>query len=102
MASCAIGPCDASLERGGAGCDLCDRIAKIRIVRCVGLTQAEQKPCALVEGHRGPCKPSTNGKVERAELKESEPLPDLTGPRAAAIALGRRKRHRDGPHRGNA
>lgn len=41
-------------------------------------------------------------KRDRAELRESKVLPDLTGPRAAAIALGQVKRHRDGPHRGNA
>jgi hypothetical protein len=27
--SCAFGPCDQSRERGGAGCDLCDRVAKL-------------------------------------------------------------------------
>jgi hypothetical protein len=99
---CGFGPCQHSLERGGEGCDLCDRVAHIRIVRCVGLTQEEQQPCGLVEHHPGPCKPSGNGKVERPDLKDSEPVPDLTGPRAAAIALGRKRRHRDGPHRGTA
>jgi hypothetical protein len=29
---------------------------------------------------------------DRAELKDSTPLPDLRGPRAAALALGRRRR----------
>lgn len=27
--SCCFGPCDASAARGGKGCDLCDRVAKI-------------------------------------------------------------------------
>lgn len=29
MNSCGLGPCDKSRERGGAGCDLCDRVAKL-------------------------------------------------------------------------
>lgn len=27
--SCGFGPCERSLERGGKGCDLCDRVAKL-------------------------------------------------------------------------
>lgn len=99
MTSCALGPCDRSRERGGPGCDLCDRVAKLRIVRCVGLTQEEQKPCGLVAGHEGPCQRGTRGKAAQPDLKDAEPLPDLSAPRAAAIALGRVKRYRVGPHR---
>ena len=99
MPGCAFGPCDRSLENGGPGCDLCDRVAKIRVVRCPGVTQEDQKPCGLVQGHPGPCRRGTRGRVDQAELKDAEPRPDLSGPRAAAIALGRIKRHRVGPHR---
>ena len=38
-------------------------------------------------------------KRDRAELRESKPRPDLSAPRAAAVALGQQKRHRVGPHR---
>jgi hypothetical protein len=29
MPGCAFGPCDNSIDNGGAGCDLCDRVAKL-------------------------------------------------------------------------
>ena len=77
MTSCAIAPCEDSRERGGPGCDLCDRVAKLPQLK----TRLDLQ------------------KRDRAELKDAEPLPDLSAPRAAAIALGRRKRHRVGPHR---
>lgn len=41
-------------------------------------------------------------KRDRAELRASKVLPDLSAPRAAAIALGRRKRNRKVFTRGNA
>jgi hypothetical protein len=28
MACCAFGPCDNSIEKGGKGCYLCDKVAK--------------------------------------------------------------------------
>lgn len=28
--SCALGPCDDSVERGGKGCYLCDTVAKLK------------------------------------------------------------------------
>ena len=98
MPGCAFGPCDRSIENGGPGCDMCDRVSKIRVVRCGGLTH-EQKPCGLVDGHEGPCRRSSHGRSERAELKDSKELPDFSAPRAAAVALGRIRRHRVGPHR---
>ena len=77
MPCCATGPCDRSERRGGAGCYLCDVIAQL----------PQPKPTLDLQKH------------DRAELKDSEPLPDLSAPRAAAIALGQVKRHRVGPHR---
>jgi hypothetical protein len=60
------------VANGGAGCDLCDRVARL------------PQPASI----------SDLRKRDRAELKEAEPLPDLSAPRAAATALGFRKRHR--------
>jgi hypothetical protein len=77
MPGCALGPCDRSKAKGGPGCYLCDVIA-----------QLPQPRTALDVQKR-----------DRAELKESKPLPDLTAPRAAATALGRIRRRRVGPHR---
>lgn len=99
MACCATGPCDKSVSRGGAGCNLCDVVAKLKLERCKKLVDGVQ--CRYVAGHQ-PMKCSVTvreGKTEAAELKESKPLPDLSAPRAAAAALGRIKRKRVGPHR---
>ena len=38
-------------------------------------------------------------KHERADIKPKDPRKPLTGPRAAATALGRVRRRRVGPHR---
>jgi hypothetical protein len=77
MACCAVGPCDRSRRTGGPGCDLCDRVSLLP----------------------QPTSHSDRQKRDRAELKASKALPDLSAPRAAAVALGRRKRYRVGPHR---
>jgi hypothetical protein len=56
--------------------------------------------CKLVDRHPGKCVEDPRaGKTERADLKDSKPVPDLSGPRAPAIALGRKKRTREGPVR---
>lgn len=95
MACCATGPC------GRPGCRVCGlALEPLQPAGCQ--RQTKTGPCRSVLGHYGPCLPPRAGKAEVAELKESKVLPDLSGPRAAAIALGQVKRHRDGPHRGNA
>lgn len=74
MACCAMGPCDRSKECGGDGCDLCDRVAH--------LPQPSMRHDLQ--------------KRDRAALRESKVLPDLSAPRAAATALGFVKRSREG------
>lgn len=89
MASCATTGC------GNPDCQVCTVSARFVIVACVGT--AEGKPCRMVKNHPGRCQASMRaGKTERAELKESKPVPDLSGPRAAATALGFQKRKREG------
>lgn len=76
--SCAFGPCPRSLERGGPGCDMCDRVAKL------------PQP------------------VFKDAIHEREKInPERDGVPTLAAAKERRhpmweKRHRQGPHRGNA
>lgn len=94
--SCAMTRC------ADPSCGPCTVNERFRIVRCTGTVAIPkgEVQCRYVAGHSGACTADTrDGKVERAELKESAPLPDLSGPRAAAIALGQRKRHREGPVR---
>lgn len=67
---CAFGPCRQSLERGGAGCRLCDRIAKIQQPVACGLP-IKDGFCQLVKGHpswvpcRGKRKPAADLNPER-------------------------------------
>lgn len=102
MASCAIGPC------GVPGCAMCEGLP-LRfppVAKCSGVVyeQGQRKgECVLVAGHpswvRCRAKESA-GKVEAAELRETKrETRDLSQPRAAAVSLGQKKRHRVGPHR---
>jgi hypothetical protein len=92
MASCALQNC------GSPDCPVCSVNVRFAIVACNGHVDGE--PCCLVVNHRCPCRAKPKaGKVERAELKDSKPAPDLSAPRAAAVALGRKRRTRVGPHR---
>lgn len=91
---CAIGTCD------NPECYICVVMpAKFAIVLCPTVVDGER--CRYVKDHPGGCtiKPRP-GKVERADLKEAKgPLPDLSGPRAAAAALSQIKRKREGAFR---
>lgn len=93
--SCALQVC------GDPTCPVCSVNERFRVVPCFALVDGE--PCTLVANHPGACRAKTRaGKAERAELKPSKGLPDLSAPRAAAVALGRRKRNRKVFTRGNA
>lgn len=95
MASCAIAPC------GTPDCYVC-YVLPARfppVERCAG--PGEGAECRLVEGHAGVCDPPRRDtKTERADLKDSKKDHiDPSVPRAAAVSLGQKKRHREGPHR---
>lgn len=95
MYDCAFGPCDNSVYRhaDAIGCYLCDIIAHLEIPVCG--KPIDGTTCCYEEGHLCPCVASARaGKKERAELKESKILPDLSGPRAAAESLSQVRRSR--------
>jgi hypothetical protein len=73
---CGFGPCRNSIERGGQGCRLCDVIAKL------------PQPKALEA-------------VKEQDNPERDGAPKLAGERKRGN-LAFQKRHREGPHRGNA
>lgn len=88
MACCAVADC------GVPTCAVCRSVERFAVVEC-----RRSLACRFVDGHPNACEPRRAGKVERADLKDSEPLEDLSAPRAAAAALSRMKRTRVGPHR---
>ena len=79
LEGCAFGPCQNSIERGGASCDLCDRVAKI---------------------------PQVGGRLKTSDPADVKPqqnaarggAPKLAGERARGN-LAFQKRRRVGPHR---
>lgn len=77
---CGFGPCWNSLERGGASCDMCDRVAHLPqpVFRDAAGLRARDTKNAGRDGA-----PKLSGERERTPLAF-------------------RKRHREGPHRGNA
>lgn len=64
-----------------------------------GCGNPECRLCTVIAKLPQPSFKSDLQKRDKAELKPSPVLPDLSGPRAAAVALGQRKRTRVGPHR---
>jgi len=89
MASCAIGPCDRSLEMGGAGCDMCDRVAKLPQPNFRGkgsLVEEEPPPLGLEPG------------VAPAPAAAKKPAP---APRSPASSVTRGKRAANGPQIGS-
>lgn len=94
MACCAMpGGCDDPT------CNLCTVVAHLVIRQCIHDT-AQGYPCRLVEGHPGEHLAVTRaGKTERADLKESARVPDLSADRAAATSLAFKKRKREGAFR---
>lgn len=92
MACCAVEGCERP------DCPVCSVSRRFVVIPCKGHVDGE--PCTKIAGHHPPCVGKrTAGRVERAELKEKEPRPDLSGPRAAAQALAFQKRKREGPNR---
>jgi len=84
LEGCAFGPCRDSRERGGAGCHLCDVIAKL------------------------PQPPSSRRVVGELEIHDREKAnaardgdPKLSGAKQRRHPMFE-KRRRQGPHRGNA
>lgn len=103
MGSCAVGTCGPC-----ASCQDFARRFPATIPRCseVVYQHGERKgECVLIAGHPSwvPCRVKESaGKVEAAELRETKREQiDFSQPRAAAVSLGRKKRYRQGPHRGN-
>jgi hypothetical protein len=56
------------------------------------------KNCGQVVGHPYGCRPGRAGKVESADLRESEPVEPITNEQAV-IALAYKRRRREGPVR---
>jgi hypothetical protein len=76
MSSCAIETCERSAQRGGPGCDMCDRVAMLPQPRTMETIRAKDKA-------------TRDGTPTLAAAKERRhPMWE--------------KRRRDGPHRGNA
>lgn len=93
---CGFGPCVDSLERGGAGCDLCDRVAHIPPVEQCPKDVGDQR-CRLEAGHEPPCDaPRRAEKVDTAPTRDGDPK--LAAERKRGN-LAFQKRHREGPVR---
>ena len=86
LEGCAFGPCLASSSRGGAGCHLCDVIAKLpQPARRGGLVAATEDPADV----KPQANPARDGDPKLAGAKERRhPMYE--------------KRRRQGPHRSNA
>lgn len=92
MACCATSDC------GNPECQVCTVNDRFVILACG--KDVKGKPCRMVEGHRGNCLETMRaGRKEEAELKDSKPVPDMSGDRAAATSLAFQKRHREGAFR---
>lgn len=78
---CGFGPCVDALERGGRGCHLCDVIAHLK--------QPRGRVTADPQDEKEQNNPERDG------------APTLAGTRERRHPMWE-KRHRDGPHRGNA
>lgn len=93
LPGCAIQRCN------DPACGPCTVNERFAITEC-DVTGAR---CRYVKGHPGACQSTSRAaKVERADFKASKALPDLSAPGAPAQSLAFKKRHRDGPFRGNA
>lgn len=82
---CAFGPCLEAIERGGRGCYLCDVIAKL----------PQPKPARLVAAAAADVHEREHTNAAR------DGVPKLSGEKTRRHPMFE-KRHRDGPHRGNA
>ncbi len=78
MSSCAIETCERSAQRGGPGCDMCDRVALLPQARTMDVIRAREHKNA----ERGGVPKLAAAKERRHPMWE--------------------KRHREGPHRSNA
>lgn len=95
---CAFGPCRQSRDRGGPGCDLCDRVAKIlaKMTPCGKTVNGE--PCTLVYQHPSWVACRSKAKASKDEA-QSNPERDGERPDKDDTNLAFKKRHRVGPHR---
>lgn len=80
-------------------CQVCTVNLRFPTPQACGRDLPDNKTCGQVIGHPRECRPGRAGKVESPDLRESEPVEELIGERAAAIALGQKRRHREGPVR---
>lgn len=86
--SCAFTGCD------DPACGPCTASARFpKLVACD--KPIDDKTCGQVVGHPRGCRPGRAGKVEAADLKESEPVETITNEQAV-IALAYKKRKREG------
>lgn len=95
---CGFGPCLDSRERGGAGCHLCDVIAK--------LPQPRRRGAPLVDDAADGAWFGGDAGAEELHQRElvnptRDGAPKLSGERERGN-LAFQKRRRQGPHRGNA
>lgn len=90
MTSCALTRCTDPT------CSTCSVTTRFAVVPC----NAFGVRCKFISGHPGDCQPTRAAeKIERAELKASKVLPDLSAPGAPAQSLAFVKRHREGAFR---
>jgi len=91
LEGCAFGPCSSSRSRGGAGCHLCDVIAKL------------EQPGARAERLRLADAAAVDADVHAREHKNAarDGDPKLSGAKERRHPMYE-KRKRQGPHRGNA
>ena len=90
--SCATARC------GDLACPVCTMTERFRVTVCTGRTH-EGRPCTYVAGHPGEHHTTRPEKITPAELKTA---PKKVSTLRPAEQLAFRKRHRVGPHRGNA
>lgn len=65
---------------------------------CGKAIEGTDKVCGQVVGHPRHCRPGRAGKKESPDLRESEPVGEITNEQAV-IQLAYKRRHREGPVR---
>lgn len=94
---CGFGPCKHSKDRGGHGCDMCDRVAKIAPLEACGRQVSDGVTCSLFKGH--PSWVACRGTKKARERAAVNAARDGDRPDKDAAPLAFKKRTRVGPHR---
>lgn len=96
---CGFGPCKHSKERGGHGCDMCDRVAQIAPLEPCGRVLADGVACSLYRGH--PSWVACRGTKKAKEAAAANATRDGERPDKDDTNLAFKRRYREGPHRGS-